>query len=103
MTVADALGGADRDLWKSAMNEEFKSRMENCTWEFCDLPPDRKPIESKCVRKRKLEPNGSVRHKARLVVEGYLQSEGIDYGETFSPVYSSIQFYKVLVCSGGHT
>jgi len=44
------------------------------------------PIGFKWDFRRKINPDGSTRYKARLVVNGYAQKEGIDYDETYAPV-----------------
>lgn len=69
--------------------------MVNKSWEECDLPKDRKALNTKWVLKKKFNQNGEVeRFKARLVVKGCSQREGLDYNETFSPVirYETVRF-----------
>lgn len=87
ISYKQAMDAIDSDSWQLAMNEEIKSLHENQTWELVDLPSDQKPIPVKWVYKKKLKSDGSLeRYKARLVVKGFRQKEGIDYKEVYAPV-----------------
>ena len=59
----------------------------NKTWTLVPRPKDKNVIGTKWVFINKLNEDGEVsRNKARLVCKGYSKEEGIDYGETFSPI-----------------
>nr|GFA98389.1 putative RNA-directed DNA polymerase [Tanacetum cinerariifolium] len=78
---------SQEECWRLAMEQEIESIEKNHTWELCDLPTEATPIGVKWVFKTKLNQNGSIdKHKARLVVKGYAQRQGIDYSEVFAPV-----------------
>lgn len=99
MTVEEALSSVNSKDWKAAMTEEFNSLQENNTWQLTELPPNRRPIQCKWVFKTKRDSDGRViRYKARLVAKGFTQQQGIDYGETFSPVvrYTSIRMLLAI-------
>jgi len=73
--------------WKNAMDTEIQAIEKNNTWELVKLPKGMKKIGVKWVFKTKLNEKGEVdKHKARLVVKGYAQRQGIDYNKVFSPV-----------------
>lgn len=94
-TVTEALASDESSFWKDAMKEELDSHMTNHTWDLAELPPGKKPIKSKWVFKKKTNANGEViRYKARLVVKGCSQREGIDFDGIYSPVvrYVSIRY-----------
>jgi hypothetical protein len=79
---------AEQDAaWQAAMQEEIDSVKRNQTWELADLPQGHRAITLKWVYKLKRNEAGEiVKHKARLVTRGFVQQEGIDFNEVFTPV-----------------
>lgn len=73
--------------WIAAMHSEIEALNANNTWEFVELPSNAVSIGSKWVYKIKRHDDGTIeRFKARLVAQGYNQTDGLDYFEIFSPV-----------------
>nr|GEY10403.1 retrovirus-related Pol polyprotein from transposon TNT 1-94 [Tanacetum cinerariifolium] len=83
--------------WIKAINDELAALKKNETQTLTTLPPGHKPITSKWVYKIKYLPTGIMdKLKAKLVVRGFNQKEGIDYKHTFSPV-AKLATMRVLV------
>ena len=102
-TYAEAIASDESRQWKEAIDKELDALNKNGTWELIDvkqLPPGRKPVGSKWVFKRKLNPDGTIeRYKARLVAKGYGQQYGVDYDETFAPM-AKFNSIRVLLSIG---
>ena len=70
-----------------ATQDELLQFNKQQVWEICPLPPNKQPIGTRWVFRNKQDEAGIIiKNKARLVVQGYSQEEGIDYDETFAPV-----------------
>ncbi|KAD2393347.1 hypothetical protein E3N88_40324 [Mikania micrantha] len=73
--------------WVEAMQDELLQFKRQNVWTLCPLPDGKYPIGTRWVFRNKTDDRGIViKNKARLVVQGYCQEEGIDYDETFAPV-----------------
>lgn len=87
--------------WKQAMDAEMQSHGSNQTWELVQLPKGKKIIGSKWIFKLKRNEIGEVvKHKARLVAQGYNQRFGIDYVDVFAPVTRLATLRTVLAIAG---
>ena len=96
-TVEEAMGSAEKEWWKAAMQKEMESIYSNDVWDLVELPNNRRPVGCKWVFKRKTKANGSIeRYKARLVARGFSQKQGLDYDETFSPVIRFESFRSLV-------
>ncbi|RYC78842.1 hypothetical protein BFJ63_vAg18284, partial [Fusarium oxysporum f. sp. narcissi] len=95
-TFREATQGVHRKLWWGGLKDEHGSLVENGVWTLVTLPPGRKALRGKWVFKLKRGENGQVlRYKARFVVRGFEQREGIDFNETFASVVKPMS-YKMI-------
>lgn len=77
--------------WTKAMEEEYSALLRNQTWDLVPFSSDMNIIGCKWVFRIKYNPDGSLlKYKARLVAKGFLQTPGIDFAETFSPVVKAL-------------
>jgi hypothetical protein len=76
----------DKNSWMKAMHEEMNSLHKNNTYELVELPKGKKALRNKGVFKLKKDGKKLVKYKARLVVKGFNQKQGIDFDEIFSLV-----------------
>lgn len=87
--------------WNTAMKDELKAHELNGTWELASLPIGKKVIGAKWVFKLKRDETGKViKHKARIVAQGYTQRFGVDFTDVFAPVTRQTTLRAFLAIAG---
>ena len=106
LVSAEEPGSAEEALaipaWKKVMEEEMSCILDNKTWTLAMLPAGHRGIGQKWVFKLKKDPEGNVvKHKARLVVKGYAQRQGVNFDKVFAPV-ARMETVCVLLALAAH-
>ena len=100
-SVAEANRGELGQYWLDARLTELSRLQEMRAWELVDPPLNANILQSLWVFAVKLKPDNSVdRFKARLVVNGSGQKQGIDFEKTFANTAggSTIRLFLAMCC-----
>jgi hypothetical protein len=91
----------ERDFWIAAIDREIKTLEDKGTWTKVKLDSSKRPrvngkntIRCKFVFKKKLNKDGSLQYKARLVACGYSQIAGEDFSS--DEIYASVCSYSSM-------
>ena len=83
--------------WVQAMQHEYQALLRNRTWSLVPHPPSAHIVGCRWIYKLKYLPNGSVeKHKDRVVAQGFTQTPGVDYFDTFNPVVKPYTIRLIL-------
>ncbi|GKA86426.1 retrovirus-related pol polyprotein from transposon TNT 1-94, partial [Tanacetum coccineum] len=88
--------------WIDAMQEEIHEFERLEVWELVSCPDKVLLIKLKWIYKVKThEFGGLLKNKARIVAQGFMQEEGIDFEESFAPV-ARIETIHIIVANVAH-
>ncbi|MBW0536909.1 hypothetical protein O181_076624 [Austropuccinia psidii MF-1] len=85
-TFKMAINSPSKEVWLEAIAKELDSMDALKVWEIVDLDPSFKLVGTTWVFKIKKDHLGNVtEHKARLCAQGFPQTAGVDFENTYSP------------------
>lgn len=103
-TYKQAMNHIDKHTWQEACAMEVESLQENKAYSIVDTPRNTTIITSKWVFKKKKGLSCKVeKYKARVVAKGYMQEEGLAFGETYPPTVKqeNIRLMMAMAASNG--
>ena len=99
-SMKKAVHGPNGQKWKKAGIDELDSLNRYNVYEVVDIPPRTRLLHMLWVLAKKEDEHGNVvRYKARTVVNGSQQVEGLHYNETAAPVPTAATIRTVLAVS----
>ncbi|KAL4582814.1 hypothetical protein LXL04_007375 [Taraxacum kok-saghyz] len=88
--------------WVDSMHEELNQFKRLKVWQLLELPKGKKSLDTRWVFRNKQDDSGViVRNKARLVVRGFRQIEGLDYTEVYAPV-ARLEAIRIFLAYASH-
>jgi hypothetical protein len=106
LSMKEALSSPFCAQWEAAIQSELDSLESNGTWELAKLnsvPPNAKVFSSKMILRIKYAPDGNIsKYKARLVLRGNEQREGLDYEEVYAPTVHKTTIRVLLALAAQH-
>jgi hypothetical protein len=101
-TFLQAIHSTERINWKEAMDAELGKQVKYKVYDLMDHQSWMRLLDGKWVYTQKIdgETGEPGKFKARWVVKGYEQVEGLDYGELFASVSNKDTFrvFLAMVC-----
>jgi reverse transcriptase-like protein len=102
-TYAEAMRQTDAVQWEMACEQEKRAFKGMEVYSVIPWPQGHKVVGSKWVFCIKRGPDGTVqKYKAQLVARGFMQIEGIDYDEMFTPIAKLTLLRMILALSNEH-
>ena len=70
------------------MADKYNALIRNNTWTLVPFTKGMNVVDKKWVFQLKYNPDGGIqRYKAKLVTKGFQQTTGVDFNETFNPIF----------------
>ena len=86
-SLAEVKHSIDWPRWKEAMEEEKVALEAHGTWKVVTLPKGANVVGCRWTYAIKRDADGNIiRFKARLVTQGFSQTPGVDFFDTYAPV-----------------
>ena len=101
-TFREAVTGPEKKYWVPSIKDEIKSLVQNHTWDVVRKSKDTKLVTTKWVFKKKLNPDGSIRYKSRLVARGFNQRQGVEWFRSYAPTLSLTSLRILLALCSKH-
>ena len=98
-----AINSTNAADWKVAMKVELDALTNQQVLLPAQPPSNTKLLKTRWIYKTKLDENNNIiKRKDRLVVKGYVQEPGIDFFETFAPVFKGKTLKILLSLAAQH-